>query len=408
MKRCLTLILIFILLAVFFTGCSEDRSPVEQTDVRLAPPIKDESLFDKGTILVKFRSSALPRDINALTSALGATVKDVIPVLNVTVLKVPAGQAEALAQRFSRSPIVEYAELNGIARAFYEPNDPYLSEQWGLSKIGASGAWDITKGAPGIKIAILDTGIDDEHEDVSSKVVLSRNFTDSPTNDDIDGHGTHCAGIAAAITDNEIGVAGLGFNCSLMDYKVLCDEGWGYYDWIAKDIIYAAIDGAKVISMSLGGYWPSLTLRNAVAYAWSRGAVITAAAGNDGVTYASYPAYYDRCIAVAATDQDDNKAWFSNYGNWVDVAAPGVDILSTYPDNLYYYGDGTSMSTPFVAGLAGLLWNTSYGTSNSSVRNRIESTCVKVGSWVVHGRINASAALGASALAPAVAFRISP
>jgi thermitase len=141
----LLILLAFILLAVFFTGCSEDQSPVEQTDIRLAPPIKDESLFDKGTILVKFKSFAIPRDINALISALGTTVKDIIPVLNVTVLKVPAGQAETFVQKFKRNPLVEYAELNGIARASYIPNDPYLSEQWGLSKVGASGAWDITK-----------------------------------------------------------------------------------------------------------------------------------------------------------------------------------------------------------------------------------------------------------------------
>lgn len=149
--------------------------------------------------------------------------------------------------------------------------------------------------------------------------------------------------------------------------------------------------------MSLSGSSPSTTLEKAVNFAWKRGVVIAAAAGNAGTSAPNYPAYYENCIAVAATDQNDNKASFSTYGKWVDVAAPGVDIFSTLPNHPnqlglnYGYLNGTSMATPFVAGLAALVWTTSHGTDNAAVRNRIESTCDNIpgtGTYWVHGRIN--------------------
>jgi hypothetical protein len=233
--------------------------------------------------------------------------------------------------------------------------------------------------------------------------VANKNFTTSSTVDDLYGHGTHCAGIAAATTNNSIGVAGVGFNTSLMNVKVLGDNGSGQYSWIANGITWAADNGAKVISLSLGGSSGSYTLQNAVNYAWNKGVVVVAAAGNNGNTASVYPAYYSNCIAVAATDQNDAKASFSTYGSWVDVAAPGVSIYSTLPNHSNSIGttnygslSGTSMSTPHVAGLAALVWATSYGTSNTSVRSRIESTADAIsgtGTYWKYGRINANKAV---------------
>jgi thermitase len=328
-------------------------------------------------------------------------LKGEIAALGVQVIAVPAGTVEARVAAYSRNPNVEYAEPNYIAYAIGTPNDPYFGNQWGMTKIQAPDAWDVTTGSSGVKIAILDTGIDQDHEDLASKIVSQENFTDSPTLDDLYGHGTHVAGIAAAATNNGKGVAGVGYNSSLLNVKVLNDQGSGYYSWVANGIIWAADKGAaKVINMSLGGSVKSTTLENAVNYAWGKGVVLAAAAGNSGSASPLYPAYYKNCIAVAATDENDAKASWSSFGKWVDVAAPGVNIFSTFPNHPYVidkslgydYGSGTSMATPHVAGLAALVWATGYGSSNASVRSRIESTADKIpgtGKYWIWGRINA-------------------
>jgi thermitase len=172
-----------------------------------------------------------------------------------------------------------------------------------------------------------------------------------------------------------------------MNVKVLGDDGSGYYSWVVKGIIWAADHGARVINLSLGGPEGSGTLQNAINYAWNKGCVVVAAAGNDGSGSPSYPAFYDNCIAVAATDSNDAKASFSNHGFWVDVAAPGVDIYSTLPNHKNQIGprnygtlSGTSMAAPHVAGVAALVWATDFGTSNAAVRARIEDKADSIGS----------------------------
>jgi len=184
---------------------------------------------------------------------------------------------------------------------------------------------------------------------------------------------------AAAAADNGIGVAGVAYGAGLMNVKVLADNGSGYTSWVASGIYWAADNGAKVINLSLGGSTASKTLENAVNYAWSRGVVVVAAGGNNASSAKQYPAAYTNCIAVAATDQNDNKAYFSNFGSkWIDVAAPGANIYSTLPNHSnriggtdYGYLSGTSMATPYVAGLAALVWSTGYGTTASNVRSRV-------------------------------------
>jgi subtilisin family serine protease len=190
--------------------------------------------------------------------------------------------------------------------------------------------------------------------------------------------------------------------------KVLGDNGNGSWSWISNGIVWAADNGAKVISMSLGGHSGSSTVQNAVNYAWSKGVVVVAAAGNDGNTTRNYPAYYTNAIAVAATNDNDAKASFSNYGSWVDVAAPGVSILSTKPSG---YGrlSGTSMATPHVAGVAGLVWSTGLcgTTDNACVRTQIEALADPIsgiGSYWTYGRINAARSLFNDTTAPAQSF----
>ena len=316
-----------------------------------------------------------------------------------------------------RDPAVEAVDYNYSREGSYVPNDPHYSYQWGYPKIKAPEAWDITQGSSTVKVAILDSGIDNNHTDLKGKVVAQKDLVngDADASDD-HGHGTHVAGTVAASTNNSTGVAGTCSNCSLQIVKVLDQNNQGWDSTLIAAINWSANSGVQVINMSLGGYPHSSGLETATNYAWNKGAVLVGASGNNGTSSAEfYPAAYDNVIAVAATDKDDTRASFSNAGDWVDVAAPGVDIYSTLPSEWvevqdffgvkhwklrprYGYFSGTSMATPHVAGLAALIRSNNEGLYNEGVRDRIEATTSDLGtsgkdSVFGHGRIDAYAAL---------------
>jgi len=263
-------------------------------------------------------------------------------------------------------------------------NDPYLDEQWALSQIQAPKLWQVTTGSPEIIVAVLDTGIDQSHEDLKDKVVAEFNCTDSPTLDDLHGHGTHIAGIIAASSNNGVGIVGVAPQCRLMNVKVADDKGRCQTPDLAEGIIWAVDHGANVINISIEIGESSPELAQAVSYAWNHGAVIIAAAGNHGSQPTVYPACYENCIAVAAITEDNSLAPLSNYGDWVDVVAPGFNICSTLPDNSYGYKSGTSFATAYVSGLAALLFSVvadsnGNGVLNDEVRSAIETGCQEIG-----------------------------
>ena len=256
------------------------------------------------------------------------------------------------------------------AAAPTQPNDPGYAQQYAPQKTQADFAWSAWQPISPVTIAILDTGVDSNHPDLSRKMlrdatgkVIGYNAIDKSGNAlDDHYHGTHCAGIAAAEGNNGIGIAGIaGLKVSTTNYvqimpvKVLDKNGSGYTSWAADGIVWAADHGASVISMSFGGPDASQTVRNAVQYAWQKGAIVVAAAGNDGVPTTFYPAGFDNVISVGATDVTDKLASFSNYGAWVKIAAPGVSIYSTLPGGKYGLMSGTSMACPHVAGEIALL-----------------------------------------------------
>lgn len=359
-----------------------------------------EEAFSPEEIIVKFSPRVSSGQIGKINQQFQTRIKEQLTLPHVFTLRVPKGFEEKLAKIYNSLSMVEYAEPNFVARAQFVPNDPYFANQWGLAKIKSPEAWDLTNGSSVVKIAILDTGIDKDHPDLATKVVARINLTSARSDDDLNGHGTHVAGIAAAITNNGLGVAGTGFNTALMSVKVLDDKGSGYYSWVINGLKWAADNGAKVINLSLGGGSSSAALEEAVNYAWNKGVVLSCAAGNSGVTTPLYPAYYQNCLAVAATDANDQKTSWSNYGGWVDLASPGLDIFSTLPNhkakitNTRNYGSlsGTSMATPFVSGLAGLLFGEDSILNNSQVRKAIEETADKIsgtGTYWGKGRINA-------------------
>jgi thermitase len=361
--------------------------------------------FVPGEILVKFEPGARGQDIADIHRQNGGRVKETIRGIDVQVVGVARGQEKSSVARYQHNPNVRYAELNGVYEgAGSVPNDPRVGEQYAFNNTGqtvgttlgtadadidAYEAWNDgsttdwkagTTGSAAVPIAILDSGIKEDHEDLSGKVTKRINFTSSSTNDDVFGHGTHVAGTVAALTDNRMGVAGTCPGCVLYNVKVLGDDNKGVYSDFADGIEWAADNGAKVINMSFGGSTSSSTLQDAVNYAWGKGVVLVAAAGNSGLSEAAYPAAYEKVIAVGATDSKDQRAvdptWgSSNYGSWVDVAAPGSKILSTTVDGGYGAWGGTSMASPHVAGVAGLVWSKSgLCATNTCVRSRIESS----------------------------------
>ncbi len=405
-----------------------------------------------GQIIVKFKPQYTTAQINAHLKQYNASILKQITGINQTVVKVPAGQEDTIAQQMKTDPYVDTAQRDYTTHAFFTPNDPDFSFQYGLNNTGqtiqgqkgiagddihAEAAWDVTKGN-GVKVAILDTGINLNQPDLSGKVVAEKVFLSSPSPstdtssvEDQNGHGTHVAGILAADTNNGIGVAGVCPGCQLIIGRILDDKGDGTTSDSVAAITWAADQGAKVINMSLGTPDSSTEslYAQAVSYAESKGAVVVAAAGNcggsdyiqEGCTEqneTTYPAGVPGAISVGATTNTDTKASYSNYGSSVGIAAPGDNILSTGPIHSfdpdlepfgyntsvpYFYLSGTSMATPYVSGVAALVAATAYGTTPQAITNRLYATADKIagtGTDWKYGRVDAAAAVGPAPSVP--------
>lgn len=278
-------------------------------------------------------------------------------------------------------------------------NEPYVDRQWALDKMEISALWQLTTGSQDVIVAVLDTGIDDSHKDINGKVIADINFSGSPTVNDLHGHGTHIAGIIAA-KDNNFGIIGIAPDCSILNVKVADDTGRCKSLDLAEGIIWAADNGADVINISIEMTQSSSALDHAISYAWQKGSLIIAAAGNDGSESPVYPANSKNCVAVAALNQDNEMVTLSNYGDWVDMVAPGCEIYSTLPDNEYGYKSGTSFACAYVSGVAALLFDivtdtNDNGRINDEVKAIIETGCQELDiSGVGMGLIDAAIITG--------------
>jgi len=331
----------------------------------------------------------------------------------------------SIINEYSNDPNVEYVEPNYIVFLNSIPNDPLFNKQWGLHNTGQTGgvvdadidapeAWDIATGSSDVTIAVIDSGIDYNHPDLKGNIwrnndeIAGNGFDDDfngfiddvigwdfirNTNDPKDdfGHGTHCSGIIGAVGNNGIGVSGVCWDCSIMPVKVFSENGQSSIGVLYRGINYAVDNGAKIISMSWGYSGDSKLIEDALQNAYSKGVVLVASAGNSNSQIPSAPAKFDYVIGVAATDKNNTRAIFSNYGNWVDVAAPGVDVYSTMPTYHVLLNDydctpnysnmsGTSMSAPCVAGVVGLILSKNPGMKQDEIKTLIQSGVSKVNS----------------------------
>ncbi|HCC78613.1 MAG: hypothetical protein A2X25_09865 [Chloroflexi bacterium GWB2_49_20] len=337
--------------------------------------------FSPDDVLIKFDPSVQKNEIEQCLESTDATIELKIVELGVIQVKVPAGKVTDAIASFATCPGVVYAEPNYFAQiADTVPSDPDWESQYGLPAIHAPQGWDLSTGSSAVTIAIVDTGVDLSHSDLAGKIVPGFDFVnnDNIPQDDR-GHGTHVAGIAAATSNNNIGIAGVSWGARIMPVKVLDASGSGSYVNVSKGIIWAADKGAQVINLSLGGPMPSSMLEEAVNYAYDKGVTLVAAAGNSGSNSVLYPARYPHVIAVAATDGSNNHAAFSNFGPEVDVSAPGVGIYSTTLGNTYAYLSGTSASAPFVSGLAAILRGMPSEPSPDEITTELETTAADLG-----------------------------
>ena len=343
---------------------------------------------DSSTIVVKLGAHASHRKL--AQAGMGRTIA---PIAGTGARLVHvSGDPALVAARLSRTRGVRWAEPNFTVRALAAPDDAQWRALYGVQRVGAPAFWDANglgafPATGGVPVGIVDTGIDAGHEDLAGKVAACGAAADGRMTDgecaDSEGHGTHVAGTIGALANNHVGVAGVAFAAPLIVCRALGGpDGSGTVADVAACIRWVHDRGAKVISMSLGGP-SSRTLAEAAKSAYSRGgrsgSLLVAAAGNDGDGTVEYPAGLDQVVSVAAIDARDGVAPFSNENSDVELAAPGVDILSTKLGGGYIRYSGTSMATPHVAGAAALLWGRTPGATASSVRRQLDAAVDDLG-----------------------------
>ncbi|HEY3157662.1 MAG TPA: S8 family serine peptidase [Vicinamibacterales bacterium] len=410
-----------------------------------------------GEIIVTFRAGAAASARAEAHRQSGGKRLHAIARTGVELVSLPAGTEGSAIARYRNNPNVLYAEPNYLrslppsvptaagATAPVVPGDHSFKEQWGLHNTGqqflclpwiggdlcfyvgtpdadidAPEAWARSTGTPNVTVAVIDSGVDYTHPDLAANYAGGQDFFNGDLDPmDDQGHGTHVAGIIAAAMNNPTGdpaaaegVVGVAPNARILAYKVCGADGTCSDFAIQQAIAQAIADHAKVINMSFGGPDYSQSMDEALQRAWAAGLVLVAAAGNKGTEALTYPAALPNVISVGAFDEDDNRASFSTFGSWVDIAAPGNVIMSTYPmaqcaastvpgdTGCYTWLSGTSMASPFVAGAAALVWSRGDVTSNQQVVDILLNSADPAGvasarldTWTVHGGLNIANAL---------------
>lgn len=394
MKKLTLLLLIVTATWLLVTGCGNDPEGVGNsssgTDLgRTRAPIVPDAAGN-AKVLIGFQQRPGAAE-EALVRGLGGKIKYTYHLVPAIAATLPEKAVAAL----EKNPNVEYIEADGEWQAIAE------SLPWGVDHIDADLVWPSGNQGQGVKVAVIDTGIDTDHPDLVANYKGGYDFVrNDPDPEDDNGHGSHCAGIIAAMRNNGIGVIGVAPQAEVYAVKVL--NRWGSGDWsdITAGIQWCADNGMHIASMSLGGGY-SQTVADACDAAYGNNVLIVAAAGNSGpgVDTVIYPAKRPSVIAVAATDENDIRASFSSTGPTVELAGPGVDIYSTVLRGRYGYKSGTSMACPHVSGTAALVKAANPGMNASSIRLKLQQTAYDLGDagrdeWYGYGLVDAEAATG--------------
>src|SRR6187402_1232600 len=378
--------------------------------------------FHPRRLLVKPAPDVARASCEAAEAGARARLVRSIDAIGWRVLEVEPGRLLAAREELLASGRYARVDFDRARRLAYTPNDPYWPLMGHMQKIRADVAWNSAKGAPTVVVAVMDTGLDRTHPDLAANTwtnpgEIAGNSLDDDANgyvddvhgydfayddgepDDVYGHGTSCAGIVAAAQDNGIGVTGVAPLCRLAGVKAALDSGYFYDSANVPALVYCADMGFEVVSMSFFSDEVTAAERDAIDYCWSQGTLPVAAAGNDDSVLPFYPGAYEHALAVAATSASDTKSWFSNWGTWVDVAAPGEGLSTVTLGAGYTTGfAGTSGATPHVAGLAGLLFAAVPGATPAQVRAAIEDSALSLsqppyGQFTGYGRIDCADAL---------------
>ncbi len=412
MKRLLVVLVLFGLVAAFAAG---SRSEAQAS-------AKASALYEPTTVLVGFADASTAETRAAAHQRLGGVVVNRFDWLNIDVVRIPSGASPPeIAAGYERLAGVSYAYPNWIYTVGSIPNDTRFSEMWGLNNTGQTGGtpdadidapegWTLAFGAGsfpstgGVRVGVLDTGIDQNHVDLMGKTKACARattgtgaITPGQCPDD-NSHGTHTSGTIAALTNNSTGVAGVATNAELAEFKGFNSQGQGFDADLIAGLHWLHTTGqAKIINNSWGGPG-SPGLQAEVTEADNAGTLLIASAGNCGCGSISYPAGYPEVISVPATDDNDVRASFSAFNADTEIAAPGVSVLSTIPGNMYAFFNGTSMSSPHVVGVAALVeWK--FGTDNHATRSILDTSVDDLGAvgrdpFYGFGRINLAKALG--------------
>lgn len=377
-------------------GPSGGSGSTEAQADEVVPLSSTQVEYDPERIAVTVEQRASPRKVAAAFAAAGVEVEQAIRPINAYLVRVaPERQAEAV-RALRSSPVIARAGPEVVSHAQdTTPNDSEWPSQAGLRVVGFPRVWDTSRGSSRVIVAVIDTGVDPNQPDLRGAVVAGANLIDptAPPRDD-HGHGTAVAGIIAARTNNGQGMAGVCWFCLVLPVKVLDRSGSGDDTRIAAGIVWAVDHGARVLNLSLGGPGDSPELQAALAYAAYKGAIVVAAAGNSGTTMPFYPAADVNALSVAATTTTDHAYKWSNYGSWVDVAAPGCNVAPALSGG-YGVFCGTSSATPIVSGLAALALSVQPSATPAGIRQAIEQAAAPLTGFVQFGRVAAPGALAA-------------
>lgn len=425
------ILLVTATLLLWLMGLTAAHSAVPAQPIPAQEPLHPHS----GLLLVGLEPSVSPTAADALFAEQGLITSRHWPEFGLAAVHLPAGGDErsresalaAAKTRLIQQPGVRYVENDWAIEAagLTLPNDPYFPEQWALARINMPAAWDATLGDPALIIALIDSGIDLQHEDLAGMSIWSNDLEvnglageDDDANGYVDdfvgwdwvdhdnqiedpyGHGTHVGGILAANTDNGIGVASVGRRLTILPLRVLDERGSGFISYLVDALAYARRKGVQIVNLSLVLRLDSLAVADSIHAFAQTGGLVVAATGNYG-NQVYWPAAYTETLAVASTTMDDSRSPFSNRGPETDLAAPGSLILSTYKENSYYLNDGTSMAAPHVSALAALVWSLRPDWDWQQVKDHLKATAVDVNAATLpgpdneigYGRIDAEAAL---------------